>query len=251
MTRGHSEDLLSRQIIKEACAIQPLNDPNISKENLLELALDAIAKRENNNFLFIDDAEEGLDASNALLPYFEKFIERFIKRGINTRIIIATSRRPDYSVQIANSAGIFRLDVIEDTYIEHYIERLLEDGNTPFDRIEKTVIEDAVEVIAGYPLAAKIVASRIKFGEHTFSMQSMQRIQLGLAQHVLSSINQEQLRDIHQLILQTLAFISASFRFLGVAPAPTHSPIWNGCSPHCFGFWRRRYSQAQMSVAAR
>nr|WP_255604052.1 TIR domain-containing protein [Oscillochloris sp. ZM17-4] len=207
LTRGHSEDRLAREIIKEARTLQPLGDTSISKETLVELALDAVSKRANDYYVFIDDAEEGLDASNYVLPYFERFLEKFIKRNIDTRIVVAITRRPEYSALIASNADVFRLGEIDDVYIREYIDLLLEDSPVRISDINGSAFDDTVQMIGGYPLVAKIVASQIKFGDLTLSIQSRQRIQLSLAQHILRAINQEQLSEIQHMILQILAVV--------------------------------------------
>jgi hypothetical protein len=108
LTRGHSLDLLCRQIVQRAHTTQPA--PDCSDEWLLDLAISAIQQRADRYFTFLDNAEEALDASGQLLPYLHSFLMAMMKSGAKTHVVLATTRNPDISVDVNAFSDVLRLD---------------------------------------------------------------------------------------------------------------------------------------------
>ncbi|MBX3063439.1 MAG: TIR domain-containing protein [Anaerolineae bacterium] len=90
LSRGHSLDRFSREIIRESRFEQPLV-PNITDAELLQRALDCLRQRSQRFFLFIDDVEQGYDVGNRLWDWLESFLLTFAESNINTHIVLATT----------------------------------------------------------------------------------------------------------------------------------------------------------------
>ncbi len=100
LTVGFSFDMLARQILKVTHVEQPIGK-ELSDDELFNMAMDALSKRADKFFLFMDNAQNGLDGSNRLLPYLDKFLLKVKDTGINTHVILATTRNPNYGVEIS------------------------------------------------------------------------------------------------------------------------------------------------------
>lgn len=207
LTHEHSLDRLCRDILRVAHSAQPTTP--VSDEELLNLSLRALSERAYRFYLFLDDAENGLDGSNRLLSYLGNFLSEFYKAKIDTHVILATTRNPDFPNEIADGTDIHRLGIIDDQYIEEIIYRWLEGSNK--EDVFKNRPEDKariIKVVGGHPLAAKRMASYLKLKtiEQLLEVAQRERFQLGFADFILRA-TQEALRDIHKLILKTLAAI--------------------------------------------
>lgn len=211
LTRGHSLDLLCRQVLHQCHVIQPLGQSvPVGDEQWVTLALSALDKRAREWFLFIDNAEEAIDPVNEILPYLEKFLTALGRSGLLMHVILATTRFPQYPPEIAQWADIFRLDRMGDEYIRECIDRWLGEGPKQQETMRAPEMEELVSLISGHPLAAKLIATYLRHASPAQILESKQakRIQLKLAEYVLSSANRTILSDIHQLILQILAVIN-------------------------------------------
>jgi tetratricopeptide (TPR) repeat protein len=209
LTHGYSIDFLARQVIEKARAQQPLGK-RVTNQELVQLALEALKKRADGYFLFIDDAESGLDTSNNLLPYLEYFLERFINAEINTNIVVATTRVTHYSAHIANSSSLLHLKGLSDEYIEQSIEMWLKSNgqNKEYEQLRNTVImAELVELVGGYPLAAKLAADSLSVHPVKQLLETSKqrtRFQLKFAAHILRST---ELNPLQTLILQVLTTV--------------------------------------------
>jgi tetratricopeptide (TPR) repeat protein len=209
LTRGHSLDLLARQILQGTHVRQPMDINKITDQQLKLTALDAIKQRSDKFFIFIDNAEEGLDASNQLLSYYDDFLGDFIKENINTHIVLATTRRPDYSPKIATASDILPLDKLDSIYIQESIDLWLHGAIKDTRLISDSDLADLVELAGGYPLAAKMIATylKVKSPGQILMPKQVRRFQLQLAEYILRSVDQAILTDLHRLILQALSAV--------------------------------------------
>jgi hypothetical protein len=209
LTRGHSIDYLARQIVEKA-KVQQLIGSGITNQILIQAAIEALKKRSGSYFLFIDDAENALDASNSLLSYLDLFIERFINADINTHVVISTTRVVHYSAQIARLSSVLRLKQLNDDYIEQSIECWLQlnGQQQEFERLANTTqMSELVSLIGGYPLAAKLAADSLSISSIDQLLETSKqrsRFQLKFAVHILRSI---ELTPLQELILQVLTTI--------------------------------------------
>ncbi len=208
LTRGHSMDMLARQIIQRTHVVQPIHEKATDQELAL-IAINALKKREDKFFLCIDNAEEGLDVSNHVHQYLEIFIMKFIEAGIRTHIILATSRNPEYPPAIAKSCDVVRITGLPDEYIRESIDLWLEGTNYHSRLMKMPELDDLVNLAGGYPLAAKMISSflKVKPPEEILLSTQKKRFQLQLAEYILRSAGQSFLTDIHILILQVLAAV--------------------------------------------
>jgi len=209
LTPGHSVDLLARQILRKAHVPQPISTDRTTDQQLISAAIEALKERADRFFLFVDDAEEGLDASNQLLPYLEDFLERFIKADIDTHVILATTRNPDYSASISNSADLLRLEGLADAYVRENIDLWLEGTEKHSQLMNMPEMADLVALVAGHPLAAKMMASylKVKTPQQLLLSKERKRFQLKFAQYILRSADLTILTDLHRLMLQVLATV--------------------------------------------
>ncbi|MBD2126869.1 TIR domain-containing protein [Microcoleus sp. ZQ-A2] len=209
LTQGYSIDFLARQVIRKARVQQPIRN-RVTNPELVQLAIEALKKRADGYFLFIDDAESGLDTSNTLLHYLESFLERFINADVNSHIVVATTRVTHYAAQIANSSSLLRLKGLHDEYIEQSVEMWLKlnGQNKEYEQIRNTIMmTELVELIGGYPLAAKLAAdslSVLPIKQLLETSKQRTKFQLKFAAHILRST---ELTHLKSLILQVLTTV--------------------------------------------
>ncbi len=210
LTIGHSMDRLARDIIKVTHVRQPVDDHVFTDDELLQRALDALGERQRRQFLFLDDIELGLDGSNSLLPYLRTFLESFVSRRIQTYVVLATSRNPDFPLEIAHTAEVYRLGTLRDEFIEAIVYQWLGESEQT-DQLRRRVDEREalIKAIGGHPLAAKRMASflKIKSVNQLLDANRLERFQRNFAEHILRAI-QAALGSVHRLILQILAAIA-------------------------------------------
>ncbi|SMC99651.1 AAA domain-containing protein [Desulfocicer vacuolatum DSM 3385] len=215
LTRGHSMDLVARQIIRETHFPAPPTDKSVPDEELLNMAISSFEKRSKYFFLFIDNAEEGLDVSNQVVPYLEKLLLNFVRAGIDSHIILSTSRFPEYSPDIAKKADLMRLNQLDNEYIRECIDLWLE-GTKNHKRIMKMPeMEDVLELISGHPLAAKMIASKLRVRPLTelIAPTAKKRFQLKFAEYILKEADKDILTKVHLHILYALAIIHEPILF--------------------------------------
>lgn len=207
ITKGHSADLLARQIIQKAHVRQPIGLTTLCDKEWINIALDALKQRQDNFFLFLDNAEDSLAPDNKLLPYLGLFLESFVKADIETHIILATTRIPDYSASIGSTTDILKLSGLKDIYIKETIDLWLEGTERHQLSLRSPMIKEIVALIGGHPLAAKMIASYLKVNQpdEIISERYKQRFQLKLAEYVLRSTTKNVLTKLQLLILHILA----------------------------------------------
>lgn len=209
LTRGHSLDLLARQVIQRCHTKQPLDSNAISDEELLELAIDSLRQRADRFFLLLDNAEAGLNADNTLLPYLDDLLAAFVKSDIDTHVVLTTTRMPDYEFTIAGSADLLQMGGLGNRYIKESIDLWLT-GNDKHDQLMSLPeLDDIVKLASGHPLAAKMLASfmKVKPVPALLSVPEKNRFELRLAQYVLQSADHTLLTDLHKLVLHILAAV--------------------------------------------
>jgi tetratricopeptide (TPR) repeat protein len=208
LTSGHSHDLLSRQIIQKLRIQQPIHQGNISDSEFIGIAVDALKTHSNRFFLFLDDVQNGLDNSNRLLPYLADFLIACQDADLKTHVILATTRNPDFPEDVTKSTDMYRLGVLNNEYTEEIIYQWLENSENLRALHLSAEMPQLLKVIGGHPLAAKRMALylRNKTPEQLLVIARRERFQLGFAEYILRS-TQNELSDIHRLILQILAII--------------------------------------------
>ena len=213
LTRGHSLDLLCRQVIQRAhTAPPPANAPD---GELLNLAVAAIKMRDDRYFLFLDGADEALDASSGLLPYLQTFLLALMDSQPNTHVILATTRNPDIPPGLAASADVLRLDGLDKKYIREQIELLLGESERTAAIMKSAEISELIPLVGGHPLAAKLLASflKVETPQQLHSGAEWHRFELKLARYVLQTTDQIVLRDEEKLLLQVLATVREPMLF--------------------------------------
>lgn len=236
LTRGHSIDLLARQVLERCHVPQPISGAP-SDDELLDLAVDALEKMASKFFLLLDSAEDATDADNILLLYLETFLYRFIKRAVKTHVVVATTRQPNLSPGIATAADLLRLEKIDNVYIKESIDLWLEGTSHHTELLKSPDFRHLVELAAGFPLAAKMIASQLKADKTPAQLLATghkKRFELSFAAHVLRTADKD-LADLDRLILHTLATVRepmsvedlVAVREIGGHPLENiHDAIW-------------------------
>ena len=208
ITRGHSLDLLSRQILKQTHTQQPIFD-NVSDEQLLLSATDAIKDRSDRIFLLLDNAEAGLNGANQLLPYLQQFLETIATAESDTHVILTTTRIAEIPVSISHTTDVIQLSGLGKRYIKESIDLLLIGNEKHDDVMDSELLDDIVDFADGHPLAAKMLASFLKVHTPQELLESTERhrFELRLAQFILQSADHTILTDLHKLILHILATV--------------------------------------------
>lgn len=202
---GSSSDDLARKILLQTHVQQPVED-EISDERLMTLALDAFFQRARKFFLLIDNVEKSInDGTNTVWPYLESFLEKFISRGIDSHVVLATTRSFDCPPSISSSADILLLKGLDDLYIQESLEIWLE--GTDMLPVSSSDMSKVVHLINGYPLAAKMVASRLKTRSVIAFLQEEEKFRLILASHILRFLP---INELEETILQILASVGES-----------------------------------------
>lgn len=214
LSRGHSLDRLCRDIINISKEMpQPLN---ISDSVLLYDALNALKKRSNNFFLFLDDVEYALDTGNTLHSYLENFLRKFLELEIDTWVVLATTRSPDISDDlIARHAGIFNLGLLNNDHIEESLEKHLALANSSEvlkeSKIDLDHWNDLIEIINGYPLAVNFVSLTLANGKKLLDIltdNGRKIIQQRSAYSILRSFVDDSMIQDHKDFLLVLAIIN-------------------------------------------
>jgi hypothetical protein len=209
LTRGHSLDLLARQVMQKCHTKQPLGSDSISDEKLLALAIDALQQRVHKFFLLLDNAENGLNADNKLLPYLEDFLEAFVQAEVDTHAILTTTRIPDYDFSLATSADLLQIRGLANRYIKESIDLWLTGNDKHDELMALPALDEIVKLASGHPLAAKMLASFIKVRpvQALLTVAEKNRFELRLAQYVLQTADHSLLSELHKLILHVLAAV--------------------------------------------
>lgn len=212
LTQGHSADLLGRQILQRTHVRQPLPGDRSTDQELILAAVEALKARADKFFLFLDNAEDALDAaSNELAPYLEGFLLSTVKASVDTHIIIATTRNPHYAPNLSASAGVLRLDGLDDVYIKESIDLWLEGEGSD---VHPAIVGDLemaslAKLAGGHPLAAKLIASYLKVNKtpgQLLESRQKRRFELKLAEYIIRSAHRD-LQELHKLMLHILAAI--------------------------------------------
>ena len=207
LTRGHSADLLCRQIIQHLHTAQPPADADDA--HLLHLAVEAIRQRSDRFFLFLDNLDEGLDGSSRLLPYLETFLSALLDSQPKTHTILACNRNPDIPAGIEAFADRLRLDGLDKKYIREEIELLLGDSDQTAAIMSSPETSDLIRLVGGHPLAARLLASflKVKTPQQLSMGEEWHGFELKLAQYILQATDQAILNDTEKLLLRILATV--------------------------------------------
>jgi tetratricopeptide (TPR) repeat protein len=210
ITRGHSLDLLARDILQRAHMPQPATSIEDDEEALLSDAVDAVRLRSDRFFWILDNVEDGFDTNNGLQPYLETFLSRLISVGLSTHVILTTTRPPDLSPGIIPHSDILRLERIDDLFIREAIDLWLEGSPYRTRILQSESINGLVALASGHPLAAKLLAAHLKANKtpkQLVSAYNRKRFELRLASYLLRDADQD-MPDLERLILHILASVS-------------------------------------------
>jgi tetratricopeptide (TPR) repeat protein len=211
LTRGHSLDWLCGDVLR-CCHKPDVRLDGVSKPSdadLLDAAIKAIATRARTHFVFLDDVESVLDPENRLPEFLELFLDRFIGSEIDTRVILATTRNPDYSAFVGVAADTLKLEGLESEYIEESIDLWLDDSDRLDELRESRALAELVTLADGHPMAAKMLASRLRYKDAaTLLLEgNRRRFAQALATYILRGIDQSDLDDVQRLVLSVLAIV--------------------------------------------
>lgn len=207
---GNSIDYIARQILKETFAEQPVDD--VDESTLMRLANEAIKKRSRRYFIFVDNLEYSLNVSNELDEKFIIFLQKLLEDDFRSHIVLATTRTPQYPIDLASQCDILRLDELEDLYIRQCVDEWLTDYPHRKDLMSSSSMPILIKAAGGLPLAAQLLVSSLKSGispERIVKSDEPKRIKLRLAAKILSTM-QSVLTDVEETILQILAFYNES-----------------------------------------
>jgi hypothetical protein len=195
LTKGHSADLLARQILRKTHVRQPLAGEYLTDQELTRRAVEALKSMQEKFFLLLDNGEEALDAgTNELLPYILDFLSECIQQDLQTHIVIATTRYPDYPAAIGAVADVIRLNGLEGVYIKECIDLWLQGTDQHEKLINSPEMGALVELAGGHPLAAKLIASHLKAKmniQQLLESKQKRRFRLKLAEYIIRSANKQ------------------------------------------------------------
>jgi tetratricopeptide (TPR) repeat protein len=209
LTRGHSGDLLARQLLQRTHVRQPTGIHSVSEAELLAAAVDAVAARSEHFFLFLDDVEDALDPNNKPHPYLENVLKRLVNAIPDIWIVLATTRLPDYSASLGSHADVLRLEPLKNDYVFEAIDLWLKGTPQHTELLHSTDLDALVELAAGHPLAAKLIASQLAAGkaiDELLTAKQKNRFELKLAEYILRATESE-LSDAEKLLLQILSIV--------------------------------------------
>jgi tetratricopeptide (TPR) repeat protein len=237
LTRGHSIDLLSRQVLERCHISQPISNTPLDS-GLLDLAFRAIEKRASKFFLFLDNAEDAIDADNFLLPYLEEFLSNFIMHPVKTHVVVAMTRLPNLSPALSAAVDFLRLEKINDIYIKESIDLWIEGLPHHAELLRSSDFKHLVEMASGFPLAAKMIASQLKAGRTAAQLLELghkKQFELRFAAHMLRTANKD-LTDLERLVLHALSTVRepmsiedlTAVQEIGSHPLEhIHEAVWN------------------------
>lgn len=207
LTRGHSLERLTREILQKTHSSQPMD--NVETRYLLTLSLEAIKSRAKRIFLFLNYAENALDTSNESLTFLHNFLSAFVEADIDTHVILATSRSPEIHPKIAKATAIYQLKGLETPYIQECLRLWTQDSPQSLHRVSGWVLRDVASLASGHPLAARLIAMELKGKGPAVLLTATEkkRVELKLGVFLLDSIDKDILSELHHLILQVLAVI--------------------------------------------
>ncbi len=205
---GNSIDYIARQILKETFSEQPIHD--ITEQELIKLASEAMKKRGRRYFLFVDNLEFSLNVSNELDEKFINFLTSLLENDYKSHIVLATTRTPQYPVDFSPQCDLLRLDELEDLYIQQCMDEWLSDHPRRKELMRSSSMPYLIKAAGGLPLAAQLLVSSLKAGispERVVASDEPKRIKLRLAAKILGTM-QNVLTELEEVILQILAFYS-------------------------------------------
>lgn len=215
LTHGSSLDFLARQLLRRTHVDQPLNADSHTDEELLGKAIEAVKLRSSRFFVFVDNAELALDGSNELLPVLERFLDAFIGSNINTHVVLATTRTPNYSPRIAEHTDLMKLTHLSPPYIKESIDLWLEHEPEYKALVTQPGFDEVSALTGGHPLAAKLLASYLKVKPATdlLAKPEKQLFELKLARHILQTSDHAILTELEKLILFIMAVVQDPMTF--------------------------------------
>jgi tetratricopeptide (TPR) repeat protein len=207
LSRGHTLDLLCRHVIHAAKVPQPA--PDASDSDLLLAALAALERRVDHFFLVLDNLEDAIDANTRVSTFLETFFLEFIRSGIRTHVVCTTTIHAEYPPAIASETDVLRLEPLAERYIQDALEQWLEEHPHHDEIVRSPQFSNLVSLAAGYPLAAKLLASYLKAGkqpQQLLAVPERRRFELKLAAHLLRAADEE-ISALERLILHILSTV--------------------------------------------
>lgn len=234
LSRGHSLDLLARQVLQTTHSQQPAED-GASDVALLTAALEGLGRLSDKFYLVLDNAEEALDIDGKPLTFLSEFLLSALR--LNTHVVLTSTRVPQFPLGADWSTEILRLDGLADLYVKESIDQWLEGSPEHDGVIKHDLLNDLVRMASGHPLAAKLIASHLKARhapEELLTKRGQRRFELRLADYLLKSMRAD-LTDTAQHVLRILAVVAepmtnrdlyAAASSLGLTEEAIDDAIW-------------------------
>lgn len=206
---GHDLELLTRQIIAQVnIAANPQPPINSDDDMLLDSCMYLLAEEINkgNSLLLINNVENSTDSMGQLLPYLQKFINAYFDSKMSFPMFMTSTR---YSTQlpreISHSIPV-RIDGLEVRFMVLAIQQWYSLMNPSANELDRDRIYELAENLAGYPLAAKLVAGRLTYSspDELLRNRSLSNFQQGIAEYILDSVVNE-LEELDRLILYAIS----------------------------------------------
>jgi hypothetical protein len=143
------------------------------------------------------------------MSYLSKFLEAFVENETLGRILLATTRTPYFPELLSAGVDIYRLNIIRDEYIREIIYQYLEDvENRDALFSSEDLMNGLVSVAAGYPTAAKRIASfvRVRPAALLLEPERIRSFQRGFAESILRPTI-DSITPLQSLLLQVLTVI--------------------------------------------
>lgn len=210
LTRGHSLDLLCRELIRGLHVEQPYDD--IEDKILLELTVRAIERRSDQFFILLDDTELALDIANSFLPYLEEFLTAIYDMDVKAHIVLATTRKPDYFGSLSSLIGMIKLEPMEDQFIRECLE--LWSSELDFEIDDLGSLDDLVALASGHPLAARFIAMNLAVmpADQLLAPSLKDMTRRRFADYMLKTVSNYDLNDLEKTILKILSLVDEPMR---------------------------------------
>ncbi len=187
---GHDLELLCRQILGQLGQPQP--ERNLATGELLQKTIEGLRMQVSQNLmLFLNNAENCMTDEGAFRPFLRDFLNECMSIEMGFPIFVASIRRSELRVEEVSFSTPFHLQGLTNEFMIRAIQQwhsLMQVGTPPPANAD---LSELVEKLAGYPLAAKLVAGYLTFGESPKSLARrhfFSRFQLQIAEFMVKTV---------------------------------------------------------------
>ncbi len=206
LTPGHDEELLLRNLLSLINIPQP--DESVSIRSLNETTFFHLTEflKSNNVFVFLDEAENLMDAAGEFRPFIKNFIKKYREQNqLKNPLVISLIQKPDLSLEESKDSDIYILKPLKNNHIDISIRKWYK-SITSENLSESLDLDKAIEMIGGYPAASKYLASYFAF--HSTQILKRTKFQAtfrkNVAEYIIRSF-QSEFSDLDNRILQVIA----------------------------------------------